>query len=135
MKLTRAHAEYWRQRKTPMPQWAREFAPAHRVDIDGLINAHADIPRRDAEHAAGNLLSLIAMKQRNYARLAGGADAEYRTHLLCLYLEGIAARAGSGIPGDTPRRQSYAAKWARRLRRASLDRIAAQCIAHRSGTP
>jgi hypothetical protein len=108
MNLTRAHAEYWRQRKTPAPQWAAKLDPVHRVTIDGLVNAHAGIKDQDYHLAAGNLMVILRSARKR------GRD-ELITSLTRM----------SSSPGtimNPKRRAGYCRKWLRRIQRSIDDR-------------
>lgn len=122
MNLTGIHAEYWRQRKAPIPGWAAGFMPRARVDIDACVNQHSEPkPRRaDGVHACDNLLAIIRSHRKHIARThRGDSNAEFRVSALACYLEGIAQQPGTVC--NPEKRAAFARKWAARIRNRARD--------------
>jgi hypothetical protein len=111
MRLTGEHAEFYRQHKTPMPAWAREFMPRARVSIDTCIAHHANAPREtDAMREAGNLSAILAMvrKRLERARVAPqDRPAIMRDELARMAQE----------RHNSDKRKAIARKWANRIAR------------------
>lgn len=102
MKLTAAHLEYWRQKKTPTPRWAESLSGpmGRRVRIHQLIPTPGGRPRS----VTHNTVTLVAAARDRYPGSA-----------LLDYLADMADRPG--VPGrsDALRRASFARKWRWRI--------------------
>jgi hypothetical protein len=108
MRVTSEHAEFYRQRRAPMPKWASQFLPRARVSIDTCIAHHANAPRdTDALREIGNLLVIVRMIEK---RLNRHAAPELRAAILSDELYRI-SREGH----NNAKRQAYARKWAKRI--------------------
>lgn len=108
MRLTSEHAEFYRQRRAPMPAWASGFMPRARVSIDTCIADHAGLPRdNDAMREVGNLLAIVRMVEK---RLYRHAAPELRAAILSDELFRM-SREGH----NSAKRQAYARKWAKRI--------------------
>jgi len=107
MRLTKAHLEFWRERKET-PSWASQiqtvaFRP-RQVTVDQVINAHAGIKTTDAENSTASLISILRR-----VRLREGSEGTLR------WLEDIAVNPGTVIHPE--KRAAFASKWAKRIRR------------------
>jgi hypothetical protein len=108
MRVTSEHAEFYRQRRVPMPKWAQAFLPRSRVSIDTCIADHANIPRdNEAMREIGMLLAIVRMIEK---RLNRQAAPELRAAILSDELYRI-SRDGH----NNAKRQAYARKWAKRI--------------------
>lgn len=111
MRVTGEHAEFYRQRKTPMPNWAREFLPRARVSIDICIAHHANAPRdSDALRETGSLLATVRMIQKRITRMSVRPEARpaiIRDELHRMSLESH----------NSDKRKAIARKWAKRITR------------------
>jgi hypothetical protein len=109
MRLTGEHAEFYRQRKTPMPGWAQRFLPRARVSIDTCIAHHAGVSRdTDAIRETGNLMVIVRMVAKRLSRM--DATPEHKTWLLCEELRRMSRERHNSV-----KRKGVALKWAKRI--------------------
>lgn len=109
MRVTSEHAEFYRQRRAPMPKWAQGFLPRARVSIDTCIAHHANAPRdTDAMREIGNLLAILGMTEKRIERMRISPDMRGSIMQNELYRMSVEAH-------NNAKRQALARKWAKRI--------------------
>lgn len=119
MKLTQAHLNFYREKKTPTPGWAVRMAKERKypwtqtlpkTSVDELINSQLD--KRDGRIEAQNLCNLIKMASRHFTgrNYESGIIREYANLRAYLY-----HLAFTPYATDSKRRTGYAQKWYRKL--------------------
>jgi hypothetical protein len=119
MKLTQAHLSFYREQKTPTPQWAVRMAQERKypwaqtlpkTNVNELINSQEPKPDRRLE--AVNLCHLIRLASRGFGTEAYSIGGIQRFANLRDYLFHITKWTYST---DSARRVGYAKKWYRKL--------------------
>ena len=111
MRVTSEHAEFFRQRRAPMPKWASQFLPRSRVSIDTCIADHANLPRdNDAMREIGNLLVIVRTIEKRVNRMHIRPEARPAQMIHELQVIALAEH-------NTPKRKAIARKWAKRITR------------------
>lgn len=118
MKLSQSHINFYREQKTPMPQWAIDWAKKRKypwsqrvkfTDVNELINWQ--IEKYDRRLEACNLCHLVKSKRELLSTAVGrSVDPEYPT--MQSYLYHLAFQPYST---DSKRRTGYALRWYRKL--------------------
>jgi len=110
MKITQAHLNFYREKKNPRPDWAKDLKHPNSASIHELINSQIEEKRKSTE--PHNIIQLIKGAIRIQNRPFFRPDHNWPYENLQQYLYHLAFQPYST---DPKRRTAYARKWYNKL--------------------